>query len=63
MNKTINILWTADVSIMTRSFVEQLINAWEDFAYGYDLTDEAIEAICQILDELDISYTVEESDI
>lgn len=63
MNKSINILWTADISAMTRAFVEQIINAWEDFAYGYDLTDEAVESICAILDELDISYTVEENDI
>jgi hypothetical protein len=63
MNKSINILWTTDISITTRSFVEQIINTWEDFAYAYDLTDEATERICEILNELDIQYTIEETDI
>ena len=63
MNKSINIFWTADVNEMTRAWIEQLISAWQDFAYGYDTEDEAIERICEVLDELDISYSVEENDV
>lgn len=63
MNKSINIFWTADVSEMTRAWIEQLISDWTDFAYGYDIEDEAIERICEVLDELDISYSVEENDV
>ena len=63
MNKRINIFCTADVNEMTRAWIEQLINAWTDFAYGYDIEDEAIERICELLDEFDISYSIEESDV
>lgn len=63
MNKTVVIQWTDDIPLIVRPFVEQLVNAWEDFAYGYDMTEEAIEAICDILQEFGIDYTIEESDI
>lgn len=63
MNKTIVIQWTEDIPLVVRPFVEQLVNAWEDFAYGYDMTDDALSAICDILQELGIDYTIEESDI
>lgn len=56
--KTVVIIWEDDVDIRTKSAVEQIVNAWEDFAFGYDI--DASEEICAILDELDIKYTVEE---
>ena len=62
MSYIINIVWS-DEGLSERARIEQLISAWQDFAYGYDLEDDANESICNILDELDINYTVEESDI
>jgi hypothetical protein len=61
MNTTIVIQWTEDIPLAVRPYVEQLINAWEDFAYGYDI--DATSEICEILKELGIEYTIEESDI
>lgn len=57
----INIKWT-DESIRFRCAVETIINAWEDFAYGYDVEEEAQERICETLDELGIEYSAEEAD-
>ena len=42
-----------------RPYVEQLVNAWEDFAYGY-MIDDAHEDITAALDDLDINYHIEE---
>ena len=58
MNKTITIHWTDDIPLIVRPFVEQLINAWEDFAYGYDI--DPFNEICEILKELGIEYEIEE---
>ena len=55
--KIINIKWT-DEDIRFRCAVETLINSWEDFAYGYDIEDEAIERIIETLDELGIDYEI-----
>lgn len=63
MNKTINIQWSEDIPLIVRPFVEQIINAWEDFAYSYDITDEAVTAMCDILNELGIEYNIEETDV
>ena len=58
----INIKWT-DENIRFKCAVETLISAWEDFAYGYDIEEEAQERICETLDELCIEYEVIDSDV
>lgn len=60
MHKVINIKWHNE-SLQERSRIEQLISAWLDFAYGYNIdNDRAVEDICEILDDLDIEYEVTE---
>ena len=58
----INIKWT-DETIRFKCAVETLINEWEDFAYGYDIEEEAQERICETLNELDIEYEVIDADV
>lgn len=54
--KSINILWEPETPHPVRSAIESLINAFEDFAYGYDVYEEALEAIIQVLDDHDINW-------
>ncbi len=61
MEKSVIVIWDDEADIRLRSTVEQFINAWEDFAYGYD--SDACDAICEVLDDIDIKYEVQESDI
>lgn len=62
MNSYVNIKWTDDVDIFTRSLVEQLISSWEDFGYGYDLEQEVRDRICETLDDIGIEYEIVEDD-
>lgn len=43
--------------------VEMLLNAIEDFAYGYDLSDEWSERLVEFCEDNDIEYEVHEEDI
>ena len=58
----INIKWT-DETIRFKCAVETLVNAWEDFAYSYDIEEEAQEYIRETLDELSIEYEVIDADV
>jgi chorismate mutase len=62
IKRCINIKWDNGVNIICRAWVEQIISAWEDFAYGYDLEDAAIDDIVRILDELGIEYEITEEE-
>ena len=57
MAKIINIKWTNETTRF-KCAVETLINDWQDFAYGYDVEDEATDHICETLDELGIEYEI-----
>lgn len=60
--KTVVIQWSSDVSFAERARIEQIVNAWEDFAYGQEVLEDAQYAICDILRELDIDYRLEDSE-
>jgi hypothetical protein len=57
MNSYINIKWTNE-TIRFKCAVETLVSQWEDFAYGYNIEEEALERICETLDELCIEYEI-----
>lgn len=60
--KYVNIKWDENFDMMTRSIVEQLLSAWSDFGYGYDIEDEALERQCEALDDIGLDYEIEEED-
>lgn len=62
MRKTVVVDWTENDDLITRSRVEQLINAWQDFAYGYDVEDEANERITEVLEDCGIDYHLEDDE-
>lgn len=47
-----------DESERTRWYVETFISYWLDFGFGYDMQDEAMTAIKEVLEELDLDYEV-----
>lgn len=58
MHDELHIKFT-DEPLRERSRIEQLVSAWLDFAFGYDIdNDRTVEDICQVLDDLDIDYEI-----
>ena len=49
-------------SNMVVALAERLISEFQDFAYGYDLCDDAVDKIKETLDEFDLQYEVNEMD-
>ena len=58
MNKYINLKFEDHIPIAQRYWLEHFIEEMLDFAYGYDVRDEAFDRILEILDELDVEYEV-----
>ena len=54
----LQINWTEDVPVVVRSYVEQICAAWQDFAFGYDVEEQAMDRISETLDELGIEHTI-----
>ncbi len=54
----LQINWTEDTPIVVRSYIEQLCAAWQDFAFGYDIEEQAMDRISEILEELGIEHTI-----
>lgn len=55
--------WPEDFNFGARALFEQFISVMCDFAYGYDLEDEAFEVCKQFLEENDIEYEVDNDDV
>lgn len=54
----LQINWTEDVPAIAKALVEQLCGAWQDFAFGYDVEEQAMDRISETLDELGIEHTI-----
>lgn len=54
----LQIHWPEDVPAIAKAYVEQMCGAWQDFGYGYDIEEQAMDAISEILDELGIEHII-----
>lgn len=54
----LQIHWTDDIPVVVRSYIEQLCAAWQDFGFGYDIEEQAMDRISETLEEFGIEHTI-----
>lgn len=60
--KDIIIEWEGTEPERLKSTVGQIINHMVDFGYGYDMQDEVVDALAEVLLDVDINFTIEVDD-
>lgn len=58
--KYIDIKFDNATPIWTRALIEALLSNFMDFAYGYDIEEEAFQSIIDTLEENGIEYEIKE---
>ena len=59
-NKYIDIKFDNNTPIWIRSLIEALLSDFMDFAFGYDIEEEAFQRIIDTLDENGAEYEIKE---